>query len=240
VRAIDWNVTARMGRPYLKRFVEERELTVMLVVDLSRSMAFGSVRCLKQRMASELCALLAFAAIKNHDKVGLLIVSDHVEHVIPPKRGPTHVLRVIREVLAYEPRGRRTDLPLALEYVSHVLRRKAVVFVISDFFCPDVRQALAVANTRHDVIGVHLVDPREMRLPPIGWLRLEDAETGGECLLHSAHEGTRRGYEGWAARHRQQVAAMTRAAGVDLVEARTDRPLMDPLVRFFRMRALRH
>ena len=239
VRAIDWNVTARTGRPFIKRYVEERELTVMFLVDLSRSMAFGSARALKHRVATELCAVLAFSAIRNQDKVGLLLFTDRVERFVPPKKGPKHVLRVIREALSFEPLGRGTDAALALEYLNRVTHRKTVAFVLSDFFCADFRAPLAVANRRHDVIAIHLVDPRQETLPSIGRLRLEDRETGEVLIVNSASPAVRQGYARWAAAHRERVTQMVRGAGVDLVEVRTDRPYLDPLLRFFRMRSAR-
>ncbi len=239
VRSIDWNVTARMGRPFIKRFVEERELTVMFLIDLSRSMAFGSVRQLKQRVATELCAALAFSAIKNHDRAGLILFTDRVEHFAPPRKGARHVLRVIRDVLSYAPTGRGTDLRAALEYLSRVARRKTVTFLISDFFCGELTVPLAIANRRHDVIAVHLIDPREDALPALGWVRLEEAESGEARLVQSAGAGVRQAYARRAQAHRQRVAAMARAAGVDLVEVRLDEPSLNPLLRFFRMRSLR-
>jgi len=239
VRSIDWNVTARTGRPHIKRFIEERELTVVFLVDLSRSMAFGSGERLKKRVATELCAVLAFSAIKNQDRVGLLLFTDRVELFVPPNKGSTHVLWVIRELLSFEPKGRGTDVRVALDYLARVLHRRAVVFLVSDFFCDDTRVPLTIANKRHDVIAVHIVDPRQDELPPIGWLRLEDNETGEELALNSSHAGIRRDYERWGASHRDQVKDLLQASGVDLVEVRTDRPAIDPLIRFLRMRSLR-
>jgi len=239
VRSIDWNVTARTGRPHIKRFVEERELTVLFVVDLSRSMAFGSGEKLKHRVATELCAVLAFSAIKNQDRVGLLLFTDQVELFVPPNKGSTHVLRVIREVLSFEPKGRGTDVRVALDYLARVMHRKAVVFLVSDFFCEEVRVPLTIANKRHDVIAVHVVDPRQDELPPVGWLRLEDNETGEELALNSSRAGIRLAYERWGTSHRNQVKDVLRVSGVDLVEVRTDRPAIDPLIRFLRMRSHR-
>ena len=239
VRSIDWNVTARTGRPHIKRFVQERELSVMFLVDLSRSMAFGTARQLKQRIATELCAVLAFSAIKNHDKVGLLLFTDHVERVIPPAKGSKHVLRVIREVLSHEPSGRGTDLRGALRYFTRILHRKTVAFVISDFHCDDVGTDLAIANARHDLIAVHLVDPREAELPPVGWLRLTDMERGTDVVLDAARADVREAYARHAQARRQRVTQMVRGAGMDLVEVRADQPYMDPLLKFFRMRAHR-
>lgn len=239
VRSIDWNVTARTGRPFIKRFVEERELSVMLVADLSRSMAFGSVKDLKQRIATEICAVLAFSAIKNQDKTGLLIVTDRIERFIPPKKGPKHVLRVIREALSFEPRGHKTDLSAALDYLGRVLRHKSVIFLISDFFAEDFSVPLAITNKRHDVIAVHLVDPRQEKLPPVGWIRFEDAETGGLVALDSRRGDVRRAYEAWALAHEKRLKDILAAAGVDVVHVRTDRPYVEPLLKFFRMRSLR-
>jgi uncharacterized protein (DUF58 family) len=239
IRSIDWNVTARTGRPYVKRFVEERELTVMLVVDASASMAFGSVRELKDRMAAELCAVLAFSAIKNHDKVGLLLCSNRVEKFIPPKRGSKHVLRVISELLTFRATQPGTDLRAGLEYLTSVLHRRAVVFLVSDFFSGDFRSSLAAANRRHDVIAVHLVDPRQASLPPIGWIRLRDPETGEEMELNSSLPSVRAGYAEWHARHQRRLAQIAQSAGVDVVEVKTDQPLIDPLVQFFRMRLMK-
>lgn len=239
VRSIDWNVTARTGKPFIKRFVEERELTVVFAVDLSRSMAFGSVRAFKQRAATELCAALAFSAIKHQDKIGLLLFTDRIERFIPPKKGAKHVLRVIREVLSFEPQGRSTEVRVALDYLARVLRRRSVIFLVSDFFCADVCLPLAIANKRHDVIAVHLVDPRQEQLPSVGWIRLEDAETGGELALDSRQAGVRAAYARWAQDHHAQTKAMLSAASVDVVEVRTDRSYVDPLLTFFRMRSLR-
>ena len=239
VRSIDWNVTARTGRPHIKRFVEERELTVMFLVDLSRSMAFGSVRTLKNRLATELCAVLAFSAIKHHDKVGLLLFTDRVERFIPPKKGSKHVLRVIRDVLSFEPSGHGTDLRAALDYCGRVVRRKAVIFLLSDFFCDGAATSLAIANRKHDVIAVHLVDPREEGLPSLGRLRLEDRETGQLLTVQSSNAITQQGYARWMQEHRRRLKEMVRSAGVDLVEVRTDRPYLEPLLRFFRMRSAR-
>jgi uncharacterized protein (DUF58 family) len=201
-------------------------------------MAFGSARALKNRVATELCAVLALAAIKNHDKAGLVLFSDRIERFLPPRKGTTHVLRLIREVLSFEPVGHGTNLRTALDYLAF-LHRKAVVFVISDFFCDDIRAPLALANRRHDVIAVHVVDPRQESLPPLGWIRLEDVESGRQLMLNSADAEVRKGYGQWTALHRARVRSMTGAAGVDLVEVRTDKPAIDPLLRFFRARAMR-
>ena len=178
VRTIDWNVTARTGLPHVKRFVEERELTVMLLVDASASTHFGTVKQLKSEMAAEMAAVFAFSAITNNDKVGLLMFSDHVELALPPKKGTRHVLRVIREVLSFAPQGRGTNIAAALEHLNHVTKRRCVTFIISDFLDAQARLALKIANRRHDVIAIVLDDPRDLTLPDVGLIALEDAETG--------------------------------------------------------------
>ena len=186
IRTIDWNVTARTGRPYVKKFVEERELTVMLLLDASRSCRFGSVKHLKNQLAAELCSVLAFSAIKNNDRVGLIIFTDKIEKFVPPRKGMRHVLRVIREALYYEPEGKGTNISHALEYLDRVTRRKAITFIISDFFDKDFKNLLSVSNKRHDVVAVTITDPREVDLPNIGIIKLKDAETGEDFLIDTS------------------------------------------------------
>jgi uncharacterized protein (DUF58 family) len=240
IRIIDWNVTARTGVPHVKRFVEERELTVMLLVDASGSTHFGTVKQLKSEMAAELAALLAFSAITNNDKVGLLIFSNHVELALPPKKGTRHVLRVIREVLSFTPRGRGTDIAAALEHLNHVTKRRCVTFVISDFLDSRARLALKIANRRHDVIGVVLDDPRDQTLPDVGLIELQDAESG-ECMIVDTGDGrVRRTFEERAAAARRERDRMLRGVDVDAISVRTDRPYTEALLRFFHMRERRH
>src|SRR5512135_2086375 len=195
VRTIDWNVTARTGAPHVKRYVEERELTVMLLVDASASTHFGTVRQLKSEMAAELAALFAFSAITNNDKVGLLMFSDHVELALPPKKGTRHVLRVIREVLSFVPQDRGTDIAAALEHLNHVTKRRCVTFIISDFLDAGARLALKIANRRHDVIAVVLDDPRDLTLPDVGLIELQDAETGDRIIVDTGDTRVRREFE---------------------------------------------
>ncbi|HYW68387.1 MAG TPA: DUF58 domain-containing protein, partial [bacterium] len=178
IRSIDWNVTARTGTPYIKKFEEERELTIMFVVDASGSGAFGSVSRFKAELAAELCAVLAFSATRNNDRVGLVMFSDRIEKVVPPQKGRRHVLRVVRELLYSTPEGTGTDIPMALDYLANVVRRHAVVFLVSDFQTSGYDRALAVANRRYDLIAVDVSDPREQELPRVGLVELEDAETG--------------------------------------------------------------
>jgi uncharacterized protein (DUF58 family) len=240
VRTIDWNVTARTGMPHVKRFVEERELTVMLLVDASASTHFGSVKQLKSEMAAEMAALFAFSAITNNDKVGLLIFSDHVELALPPKKGTRHVLRVIREVLSFTPRGHGTDIAAALEHLNRVTKRRCVTFVISDFLDTGARLALKIANRRHDVIAVVLDDPRDLALPDVGLIALQDAETGEQILLDTGDSRLRGEFEQRAAAARRERERMLRGIDVDAVVVRTDRPYTEALLRFFRMREHRH
>jgi uncharacterized protein (DUF58 family) len=186
IRSIDWNVTARMGNPYVKKFVEERELTVMLLLDMSLSCYFGSVRQLKSQLAAELCSVLAFSAIQNNDKIGLIAFTDRIEKFIPPRKGLTHVLRVIREALYFKPQGRGTDIPKAIEYLNRVTTRKTVTFIISDFYSREFKKALSIANKRHDIIAITITDPREINLPNIGIIKLEDAETQNSYLIDTS------------------------------------------------------
>ena len=240
IRTIDWNVTARTGVPHVKRFVEERELTVMLLVDTSASTHFGTVKQLKSEMAAEMAALFAFSAITNNDKVGLLMFSDQVELAVPPKKGTRHVLRVIREVLSFTPRGRGTDIAVALEHLNHVTKRRCVTFVISDFLDTRARLALKIANRRHDVIAVVLDDPRDLTLPDIGLIELQDAESGECIVVDTGDSRIRRAFEERAATARRDRDRMLRGVDVDAVVVRTDRPYTEALLRFFHMRERRH
>ena len=240
VRTIDWNVTARTGVPHVKRYVEERELTVMLLVDASASTHFGTVKQLKSEMAAELAALLAFSAITNNDKVGLVIFSNEVELALPPKKGTRHVLRVIREVLSFSPLGQGTDIAAALEHLNHVTKRRCVTFVLSDFLDAQARLALKIANRRHDVIAVVLDDPRDAVMPDIGLLELQDAETGERVLIDTGNSRVRREFEQRAEAARRERDRMLRGVDVDAIVVRTDRPYTEALLRFFRMRERRH
>ena len=239
VRTVDWNVTARMGHPFVKMFDEERELTVMLMVDASSSGEFGTVHQMKGEIAVELCALLAFSAIKNNDRVGLIIFTDEIERFVPPKKGRKHVLRVIRELLYFEPKGRGTDLSAALEHLNRVMTRRGVVFLVSDFLSEEYDTALKIANRRHDVIAVTITDPRERELPDVGLIELEDAETGEEILIDTADPEVRRMFTGITGEGKEERDRLFRSVGVDCVDVTTDRPYVDPLMRFFRMRANR-
>ncbi len=239
IRFIDWNVTARTGFPHVKRYVEERELTVMLVVDASSSGEFGSTEQMKGEIAAELCALLAFAAIKNNDRVGLLIFTDEVEKFIPPKKGRIHVLRVIRELLYFKPEHQRTDIPIALEFINKVLRRKSVVFLVSDFLSENFKHALNIANNRHDLIAIKITDPRELALPAIGMIELQDAETGERVLIDTYDRSVRSTFAKSSRQENAGLATMLKSLNIDFIDIATDRPYVDPLVKFFRQRAKR-
>jgi uncharacterized protein (DUF58 family) len=239
VRSIDWNVTARSGVPHVKKFHEERELTVMLLVDLSGSQRFGSARSLKIEVAAEFAAVIAYSAIKNNDKVGLIAFTDRIEKFVPPKKGSRHVLRVIREVLSLEAVGRGTDVGAALDYLNRVTPRKTVSFLVSDFRDPRCDLELRVSGRRHDLVAVVLRDPREESLPSAGFLLAEDAETGKRTVVDT---GSRRVREAFAAARRREREALflrLRRAGVDAIDVPIDRPYVEPLVRFFDMRERR-
>lgn len=239
IRNIDWNVSARMGHPFVKVFDEERELTVMLMVDVSSSGNFGTSNQMKGEIAAELCALLAFSAIKNNDKVGLLIFSDKIEKFIPPRKGKQHVLRVIREILYYKPEDSQTDLNVALEYLSRVIRRRSIVFLISDFLAENYEKALQVANKKHDVIAVDIIDPREVELPNVGFIELEDAETGETVLVDTTSAGVRSTFFSRAQAGRSGREKFFKSIGVDNINIYTDQSYVEPITRFFRMRAKR-
>lgn len=249
IRTIDWNVTARSSVPHVKRYVEERELTIMLTVDLSSSGHFGSIERIKNELAAELCALLAFAATRNNDKVGLLIFTDQIELFIPPKKGTKHVLRLIREVLGFEmdpARRRGTDITGALEHLSRVLRRHAVIFIISDFLIPDVQEqrssletALRLMNRRHDVVAIDVGDPREGDLPRVGMIELEDAETGRRTVVDTSSRRVRRAFSEQARRRRDELTRLMRRCGCDLVHVRTGEPYLQTLIELFRRREKR-
>lgn len=241
IRSIDWNVTARMGSPYIKRFVEERELTVMLVVDASASGEFGSVGRFKRDLAAEIAAVLSFCATTNNDKVGLLIFSDRIERFIPPHKGRSHVLRIIRELLAFAPQGRGTDISLALNTVNRILKRRSIIFLVSDLLAAPAgyKASLAISNRRHDVIALDINDPLEERIPPAGLLALEDAESG---IIQTVDTSNRAWRNTFAERVRQLAedkAAVLRTCDVDRIPIYTNVDYAPALTAFFRQRARR-
>lgn len=239
VRTIDWNVTARYGRPFVKKFVEERELTVMFLVDASSSQGFGTQGKMKGELAAEICAVLAFSAIKNNDRIGLLVFTDRVELFVPPRKGSKHVLRVIRELLYFEPKGRGTNIGAGLEYLRRAIRKRCVAFLVSDFLGTGYLGPLKVASKRHDIIGIWIADPRELTMPKLGMVELEDAETGETLLLDTCSAETRRRFALNQISIREIVEKTFKAAMLDRIEVATDRSYVEPLIKFFRARARR-
>jgi uncharacterized protein (DUF58 family) len=240
IKTIDWNVTARMGHLFVKKFVEERELTVILMVDASASGRFGSQRKTKREIAAEISALLAFSAIKNNDRVGLIIFTDEVEKFVPPQKGIKHVLRVIRELLYFRPQRRGTNIVSALEYLNRLTRRRAVVFLISDFLSAGYERAMRVANRRHDLVAIVITDPRERSLPKVGYIELEDAETGEISLLNTSNGTFRESFTGTAIKlseERERQFASMKVDSVNIVLDETEDPYSGPLMKFFQLRA---
>jgi len=239
IRAIDWNVTARYNHPFVKVNEEERELNVMLAVDASRSGAFGSFEKFKSEVAAEICALLAFSAIKNNDKVGLLIFTDVIEKYIPPRKGRGHVLRVIRELLYFKPQSTRTKVATGLEYLIKGLKRRSIVFIVSDFDDDDYAKPLRVLNKKHDVIAIQMLDKREKDLPSIGLVKLKDAETGEEVWVNTLDKNFLKLYSDYIEEKRKTFLKEAKTIGLDLIQIDTAESYVEPLVRFFKMRERR-
>ncbi|MCL5019312.1 MAG: DUF58 domain-containing protein [Patescibacteria group bacterium] len=239
IRTIDWNVSARLGHPFVKVFEEERELTVMLLMDMSSSGDFGTHDRLKGEIAIEICALLAFSAIKNNDKVGLIIFTDKIEKFVPPKKGKRHVLRVLRELLYFKPEDRKTNISIALQYLSNVVRKRSVVFLVSDFIAENYDKALRIANRRHDIVAISISDPRERNLPDVGFIELEDAETGEIITVDSTDVTLRNLFNLKATKEQEERSRLFKSMDVDHIDISTDQSYIEPLIRFFRMRAKR-
>ncbi len=239
IRSIDWNVTARMGHPFIKKFTEERELTIMLVLDVSMSNRYGTKGRLKSDLAAELCSVIAFSAVQNSDKIGMLTFSDKVEQYIPPRKGMRHVLRVIREALYNNAEGTGTDLNLILEHLNRVTKRNTITFIISDFMAPDFKKNLTITNKRHDVIAVDITDPSEKRLPSAGMVKVHDSETGDKFLIDTSNPGVRRKYEDNTSRFDIWKKDVFSSSGVDSIEIMTDSSYVQPLIHFFKMRERR-
>jgi uncharacterized protein (DUF58 family) len=239
IRTIDWNVTARMGAPFVKKFIEERQLTVMLLLDASSSSSFGTTKRFKKELAAEVCAVLAFAAIQNNDRVGLIIFTDRIEKFVPPKKGRHHVLRVVREALYFHPKGKGTDIAGALRYLDNVVTRRAVTFVISDFFAKDFRKPLSIANKKHDIVAVTITDPRETALPNAGIIELVDAETGAPYIIDTSSPKVRRRYADKSSEMRQERKTLFGSVGVDHIDVSTDKPYIEEFIKFFRIRKKR-
>jgi uncharacterized protein (DUF58 family) len=239
IRAIDWNVTARMNTPYIKKFTEERELTVMLLVDVSASGVFGSVDLSKRELAAEVASILAFSAINNNDKVGLILFSEEVELFIPPKKGRLHTLRLIREMLYFEPKGRKTNIAGALDYLNRIMSRRCVVFAISDFMAPDFTKSLTVTSRRHDLVAMPVIDPGEGEIPDVGIVTLEDAETGEQIDVDTSSRAVREGLAELNEERLRTLERLLRSRRVDIVRLATDEDYLVALRTFFDQRERR-
>ena len=241
IRTIDWNVTARTGLLHIKKFTEERELTIMLLIDISGSGEFGSGTSSKRELMAELGSLLAFSAVRNNDKVGLILFSDHIELFIPAKKGRSHILRVIREILFFRAMGRRTDICGPLDFLNQIHKRRCVAFLISDFCLPGnfqeslthLQPKLKISNRRHDLVAMHITDPRELELPDVGWISLEDAETGEQIELNTSDKTIRQNFANLARGRKTDLHKIIRTAGIDLLDLATDRPYLPTLLGFF-------
>ena len=241
IRTIDWNVTARTGLLHIKKFTEERELTIMLLIDISGSGEFGSGASSKRELMAELGSLLAFSAVRNNDKVGLILFSDHIELFIPAKKGRSHILRVIREILFFKVMGRRTDICGPLDFLNRIHKRRCVAFLISDFCLPGnfqeslahLQPKLKISNRRHDLVAMHITDPRELELPDVGWISLEDAETGEQIELNTSDKTIRQDFANLARGRKTDLHQIIRTAGIDLLDLTTDRPYLPALLGFF-------
>lgn len=247
IRTIDWNVTARTGIPHIKKFTEERELTIMLMIDISGSGEFGSSTSSKRELMAEIGSVLAFSAVRNSDKVGLVLFTDTPELYIPPKKGRGHILRIIREILYFKPKGVKTDVKGVLDFVNRVIKRKCVSFLISDFALPGefeeelkiLQPKLQITNRRHDLISLMVSDPREYELPDVGWITLEDAESGEQVEVNTSDRQVREEYNAIATMRQKMIHKSMRLAGIDLLDLRTDRSYLPPLLSFFRDRKKR-
>ena len=238
IRNIDWNVTARHNRPYVKIFEEERELTVMLMIDVSASRNFGTISKLKKNQITEIAAVLAFSAIQNNDKIGVIFFSDKIEKFIPPKKGRTHILHIIRELIDFYPEDKQTDIEQALEYMTNSIKKRCTCFVISDFIDEhDFAHALAIANRKHDVVALRVYDPRENQLPPVGMMYLRDAETGEQKWVDTSDKKLREAYEKYAFVREKELDAIFKRSGVDVANIRSDEDYVRALITLFKKRA---
>jgi uncharacterized protein (DUF58 family) len=237
VRNIDWNVTARFNRPFVKVFEEERELTVMLLIDVSGSREFGTTWRTKKNMISEMAAVLAFSAIQNNDKIGVILFSNKVEKFIPPKKGRKHILHIIREMVGFEPENRETDIAGVLRYLTNAIKKRCTAFVISDFLDTNFEDALKIANQKHDVVALKVFDPRETELPNIGFVKFKDAETGQLRWINTSKRSNRDAYSQWWNDNDEKVSTMFRKSGVDSVSVRTDEDYVKALMALFKKRS---
>ncbi len=240
IRNIDWNVTARFNHPFVKIFEEERELTVMLLIDVSGSNEFGTHVQLKQEMITEIAAVLSFSAIQNNDKVGVIFFSDHIEKFIPPKKGSSHILRIIRELIEFKPENKGTDISEALRYLTNVIKKRATAFLISDFMDNGFEKAVQIANHKHDLIAIRVTDQRELSIPDVGLMRMVDAETGKGMWLDTGSLKVRRQLSNWAQQKSRELDALFSRLGVDMVRVYTGEDYIKPLMKLFRKREARN
>lgn len=241
IRNIDWNVTARYNHPYVKVFEEERELTVMLLIDVSGSRDFGTAEKLKKNVITEIAAILSFSAIQNNDKIGVIFFSETIEKFIPPKKGKSHILRIIRELINFQPEKRGTDITEAVRYLTNAIKKRCTAFVISDFMDekPEIEQALSIANNKHDVVALRIYDRREQELPPIGMVKLKDAETGKYIWVDSSSSRTRKLYSDWWKKQDKRLDSLFKKCGVDYTSVNTSEDYIKSLVALFKKRAIR-
>lgn len=236
IRTIDWNVTARMQQPYVKVFEEERELTAIVLADVSASGNFGTRQQLKRQLITELTALIAFSAIQNNDKIGVLLFSDRIEKFIPPKKGKSHILRIIRELINFQPEGKGTDISMALDYLNRVMKKRSICFILSDFMDSDFDHNLRITSRKHDVVALHIEDPGESEIPRLGWVQLADAETGNMRWFNTSSKRVRRKLEAERLRAVSHLKKSFMLAGVDHITLRTDQGYVKPLMTLFRRR----
>jgi len=236
IRTIDWNVTARFNRPYVKVFEEERELTVMLIVDISASESFGTKEMLKREIIAELCAVLAFSATQNNDKIGLTLFTDQIELYVPPKKGKKHILRIIRELIEFQPTGKKTDIKEALRYFTNMVKKRSIAFIVSDFMDDNFEDALKVANKKHDIVALKIEDAIENEIPNVGLIQLKDNETGQTKWINTSSKKTRTKYKANAIKRNRELKETFRKAGVDYTTIATNRPYIIPLMNLFKQR----
>lgn len=240
IRNIDWNVTARFNHPYVKVFEEERELTVMLLIDVSGSNEFGTTSQLKENLITEIAAVLSFSAIQNNDKVGVIFFSDRIEKFIPPKKGTSHILRIIRELIDFHPQSQKTDIANALQFFTNVIKKRATTFIISDFLDKDFSNAIRIAGRKHDLCAIRIFDPRETELPPMGLVKFFDKEQGKEIWVDTSDKLTRRHMREWWGRKDRELKEVFAKSGIDEAAIRTDQDYVPPLVRMFKRRESRY
>ena len=240
VRSIDWNVTARYDRPFIKTFKDERELTVLFAVDVSASSRFGTQSKYKSEVAAEITALLAYTALRNNDKVGLIIFSDHIEHYVPPKKGRGHIWRLIREILSYESTSRQTSLKVSMDFISRCIRRRSIVFLLSDFLDDGYQSEIQALGRRHELIGIGIRDQRELEIPNIGYIELEDLETGEGILVNTSNALLRDEFRQASRGRLSEQRKFFQRSGIDFINVEANRDYIDPIVQYFRMRDKRH